>query len=217
MRKSSTPTLKLTDKNVHEAAQQVADFLRRGYAIIFPTDTVYGLGVDALNKSAVERLIALKRRPSNKPIPLFVESIEMAHEVAFIDARQEEILKKLWPGPFTFVLEKKDKLGGAVSAGTSTVGLRIPQNDFCQALLKEFAGPITASSANISSEQPLATITEIVEQFKVHSASPDFIVDAGPLEGNPCTVIDIRSEKARILRMKTTPAAMKSIFEAGIQ
>lgn len=208
----------LTPDTLYEVATTAADYVRRGYAVVFPTDTIYGLAVDATNDAAVDRFFALKRRPSGKPVPLFVRDIAMAKEFAFIDARQEAILEKLWPGAFTLVLKKKDVIGARLSAGTDTIGLRVPDNEFCHALLEQFGAPITASSANISGMEATTDPDEIIAQFKEHSMVPDFFVDAGVLENTqPSTVIDITGEKAKILRMSaTTPATMRAILDAGI-
>jgi len=218
MSASSVHRVVLTPDTIQESAHQAADYLRRGYAVVFPTDTIYGLAVDATSSIAVDRFFALKRRPSGKPVPLFVRDIAMAKEVAFIDARQEAIAKKLWPGAFTLVFKKKDAVGSRLSALTDTIGLRMPDNEFCRALLEEFGRPITASSANISGLEATTDPDEIIAQFKEHSMIPDFIVDAGVLKNTqPSTVIDITGEKAKILRMSaTTPAVMRAILEAGI-
>ncbi|MEX0916578.1 MAG: L-threonylcarbamoyladenylate synthase [Candidatus Spechtbacterales bacterium] len=215
---SSARRVALTPGNIQEIAATSADFIRRGYAVVFPTDTIYGLAVNAVDKASVDRFFALKRRPSGKPVPIFVRDIAMAKEVAFIDARQEAILEKLWPGAFTLVLKKKDSISERLSAGTDTIGLRIPNHTFCQALLAKLEGPITASSANISGMEATADPDEIIAQFKEHSMVPDFFVDAGVLENTtPSTVIDITGEKAKILRMSaTTPAMMRAILDAGI-
>lgn len=218
MSASSARRVALTPDNTREVAIVAADFIRRGYAVVFPTDTIYGLAVNALDASSVDRFFGLKRRPASKPVPVFVRDIAMAKELAFIDARQEAILEKLWPGAFTLVLKKKDIISERLSAGTDTIGLRVPNHEFCRALLEEFGGPITASSANISGKEATTNPDEIIAQFKEYSMVPDFFVDAGVLENTtPSTVIDITSPRAKILRMSaTTPSIMRSILDAGI-
>lgn len=204
----------LTEENILEVVNEASGALERGHAIIYPTDTLYGLGVDAMNPDAVERFFNLKKRPSNKPLPLFVKDIEMARELAFIDKRQEEILKRLWPGPFTCILYKKQKVSLRLSAGTQKVGLRIADSQFCQMLLNKFGGAITSSSANISGEDATPNLDDIVKQFVQHSVTPDYIVDAGTLKDfQPSTVIDITGSEPIILRIsQTTPAQLKKIF-----
>lgn len=206
---------KLTDKNLLEIAQEAADYLKRGHAIIFPTDTLYALGVDALNESAIERFFALKRRPVNKPVPVFVRDIKMARELAFIDKRQEGILNKLWPGPVTFVLNKRDKVSLGLSALSDKIGLRVPDNKFCQALLNTFGRPITSSSANISGMEGGRDLDKILEQFKKKSMILEFIIDAGILaQSEASTVIDITGSQPKILRInQTTLPKLQSIFD----
>lgn len=206
---------KLTQDNVIQLAREAAQRLRHGHAIIYPTDTLYGLGVDALNTEAVEHFFVLKKRPANKPIPLFVSDIKMARTLAFIDKRQEEILRSLWPGPFTCILYKKHDVSSRLSAGTQKVGLRIPNNEFCRILLAQFGGPITSSSANISGQDATDNLDAIVEQFATHSLTPDFVVDAGPLGNSaPSTVLDITGSKPVLLRINQTSAdQLKKIFK----
>ena len=197
--------IKLSEDNLKEAAQKAADILKKGEAIIFPTDTLYGLGVDAMDAGAIEYFFALKKRPAQKPVPVFVKDIEGAEELAHIDARQKDIIKKLWPGPYTFVLDKKKELSDKLTAGTDTIGLRSPDSEFCRHLLNEFGGPITASSANISGMEPYLDINKIIEQFEEHSKLPELVVDAGTLEpSEPSTVIDIREEEPTILRLNNS-------------
>ena len=207
--------IKLTEENFSDAVKKASIALKQGYAIVFPTDTLYGLGVDALREDAVERLFYLKKRPANKPVPIFVKDIEMAKELAFIDARQEEILKKLWPGPFTAVLFKKNKISLRLTANTQKVGLRIPNSDFCRALIRDFGGPITGSSANVSGMESTGDIDEIFKQFKEHSTAPDLVIDAGDiLSSEPSTILDITQKEPLILRVnQTTLKKMSEIFD----
>ena len=196
---------KLTDKNITELAQEAADYLYRGYAIIFPTDTLYALGVDATNESAINLFFSIKKRPDTKPVPVFVEDIEMAHSIAYIDRHQEEILKKLWPGAFTMILYKKRAISKKLTAGTDKIGLRIPDDKFAYNLIKKFGKPITASSANISGKPANLDIDKVIKQFKETSAVPEFIVDAGELKpSEPSTVIDITKSQPKILRIDPT-------------
>ena len=204
----------LTEKNLKQLVKQATEILQDGGAVIFPTDTLYGLGVDALNSEAIEYFFTLKKRPTDKPIPVFVSGIEEARQAAFIDERQENIIKKLWPGPFTVVLNKKEIFSERLSAGTDTIGLRSPDSKFCRRLLGEFGGPITASSANISGMEPSLDINKIIEQFEEHSDIPELVIDAGILEpSEPSTVIDIREEKPKILRLNnSTKEKLKEVF-----
>src|SRR3990167_860628 len=134
----------LTNGKIPQLVKEAINYLERGYAIIFPTDTLYALGVDALNEDALKRFFSIKKRPAQKPVPVFVSDIQMAHALAFIDKRQEAILQKLWPGAFTVVLEKRQKVSSFLTAGTNKIGLRIPASDFVFHLVKKFGRPITS-------------------------------------------------------------------------
>lgn len=215
---------KLTNDNLLELVKETSDYLGRGHAVIFPTDTFYALGVDALNESAIQRFFALKRRPANKPVPVFVRDIKMAHELAFIDKRQEDILSKLWPGSFTIVLHKRDKVSVRLSAQSDKIGLRVPDNKFCQTLLNIFGKPITSSSANISGMEAEQDLDKVFKQFKEKSILPEFVVDAsgivesfdsiGAHTPKASTVIDITSAQPKILRInQTTLPKLQSIFD----
>lgn len=208
----------LSDKNIKKLAKETADILHRGGAVIFPTDTLYALGVDALSGHAIDLFFSLKKRPAHKPIPIFVKDIEAAKKIAFINKRQEDILEQLWPGAFTIVLEKKNVLSQRLSAGEKTIGLRVPDSVFCKDLLAEFDGPITASSANISGMEPLLDIDEIIKQFNTYSQLPHFIIDAGVLPASePSTVINITGKKPKVLRFNSaTEGKLKKIFGKDI-
>lgn len=211
--------VKLTEKNLKDIAKDAARVLKEGGAVIFPTDTLYALGVDALSERAIEHFFALKKRPLQKPVPVFVKDIESAGELAYIDKKQEEIIKHLWPGPFTFVLEKRKEVSERLSAGTYTIGLRSPDSAFCRELLNQFGGPVTASSANISGIDPSLDIEDIVAQFKQYSQFPELIIGAGVLPASePSTVIDITGEEPKILRLnEKTESKLKKIFGADIK
>lgn len=205
---------KLTKDNVEEVATEAATFIKEGKSVIFPTDTLYGLGVNAFNRRAVENFFSLKKRPSSNPVPVFVKDIEMAKELAFINERRENILYKLWPGAFTVVLEKKNRIDPLLTSGTNTVGLRIPASDFCKLFLEKAGVPVTASSANISGEKTPFDINEILGQFDKFSMAPDMVVDMGILEkAEPSTVIDITGREPVIIRMnESTKEKLKEVF-----
>ena len=206
---------KVTDKNKIQLVKEAINYLERGYAIIFPTDTLYALGVDALNEDALKIFFSIKKRSAQKPVPVFVSDIQMAHTLAFINKRQEVILQKLWSGAFTVVLEKRQKVSLLLTAGTNKIGLRIPSSDFAYNLVKKFGRPITSSSANISGMSSSANLDDIVEQFKANSIPPDFVIDGGTLQpSEPSTVIDITGLKPKILRInQTTLTKLQDVFD----
>lgn len=175
--------------------------LRSGGSVVYPTDTIYGLGVDATNEEAVRRIFKIKKRSMTKALPIIVSSVEMARKAAYIDKKKEGILRKIWPGPITVVLQKKSILPNALTGGIDTVGVRIPDSRIAAILVESLGLPITATSANISGEEPDANIYHIIECFSQEVSRPELILDAGILPASdPSTVVDWTTDKLKILR-----------------
>ncbi len=198
--------LNLADSFSHElASKEAALTLLKDGIVVYPTDTLYGLGANALNPIAIEKIYKIKKRPPKKPIPIIISSIDMARALAFVDRDKERVLKELWPGPYTFVFWKKSVVPAGLTAGEKTIAMRIPANSFCESLLADFEGPITTTSANISGEETHSTAKEIAERFGKEKHQPDLVIDAGflPCE-NPSTIIDLTAELPKILRVNPT-------------
>jgi len=192
--------LKLGQKNFTETIKRVGISIRQGMVTVLPTDTVYGLVADATNKKAVEKIFKIKKRQFNKPIPVFVKDIRIAKKLALIDKNQERFLTKVWPGKTTAVLKRKQRIK-LYGADKKTIGLRIPNYRFLNALLKKTSHPLTGTSANISGKSASIKIKEIISQFKNQKYQPDLIIDAGNLpRSRPSKVIDITGKKPKILR-----------------
>ncbi|OGZ35017.1 MAG: threonylcarbamoyl-AMP synthase [Candidatus Portnoybacteria bacterium RIFCSPLOWO2_01_FULL_43_11] len=185
-----------------EIIQKAADVVRRGGAVVFPTDTIYGLGVDALMPYTVERLFKIKKRPTTKPAPILVKDIEMVKKLAFVNGKIERALAAVWPGAVTVVLEKKGIVPEILTAGKRTVGLRIADYRITQLLMEQLDFPLTATSANFSGEPSLLCADEIIKIFEKHYPRPDLILDAGCLlPSPPSTVLDLTGPKPKILRI----------------
>lgn len=191
--------------------QTAAGVIQRGGGIVYPTDTVYGLGVSALKECDIERLFKIKKRPETKPIPVMIRDVEMAKELAYVDKRIEKALASVWPGPVTVVLEKKQVVPDILTANKKTIGLRIPDCPFTQLLMEKLAEPITATSANFSGQPPLASSREIIKIFEKAYPRPDLILDAGDLVNRqPSTVLDLTGSQPKILRVG--PATKKELM-----
>jgi L-threonylcarbamoyladenylate synthase len=192
----------LTSDNQGEIIAEAIEILKRGGSIVYPTDTVYGLGVNPFDDFAVRRLFRIKKRPSDKPVALIVKSIAMAKKLAYIDAGKEKILRSVWPGAVSVVLYKRRIISREISSGTDTVSLRIPDNEFCIALIRAFNGPVTSTSANISGENHTNDAAVIAKRFAKEIYKPDLIIDAGVLLAKkPSTVLDLSSKKPKITRI----------------
>ena len=187
------------DQKIIELA---AGVIERNGAIVFPTDTVYGLGVRALNEYAIEKLFKIKRRPETKPVPVIIRDIEMARKLAYFDRKKEKILEQVWPGQVTVVLEKREIIPNILTAGQKTIGLRIADHPFISALMEKLNEPITATSANFSGEPPMISSSQVIKTFEKAYPRPDLILDAGDLPASPpSTVLDLTSSNPKILRI----------------
>jgi L-threonylcarbamoyladenylate synthase len=195
--------IKISDNNIEpEIIQKALSIIERGGAVVYPTDTVYGLGVDALRDSSIERLFKIKKRPETKPVPVMVKDIEMAKKLAFVDKKTEEILEMVWPGPVTVVLEKRQIVPGVLTGGKRTVGLRIPDFWLTKAIMDSSETPLTATSANFSGQPPLTFSQEIIKTFERAYPRPDLILDIGDLPiSSPSTVLDLTGSQPKILRV----------------
>ncbi len=118
--------LKITRKNLKSIEKQSVKALKEGKILVSPTDTIYGLICDATNKKAVERIFTIKKRPRNKPIPIFVNDIKMAKKLALVNQKQEKILRSIWPGKVTVVLKRKRTKIKIYGVDKKTIGFRIP-------------------------------------------------------------------------------------------
>ena len=176
------------------------DTLRTGGIVVYPTDTVYGLAVDACNVEAIGKVFILKKR-SQKPLPVIVPSIVEAKKIAEISPQQEKILKKYWPGAVTFVLKKKPNVPNALTLGLETIGIRIPHSTVPVILSRMLGSPITSTSANISGDNIGTTIDEVIRQFQTSEFMPDCFLDAGELStSEPSTIVDLTTPKPKVIR-----------------
>jgi len=160
--------------------------LQQGGLVIYPTETCYGLGVDATNPVAVRQVFKTKKRPLNKPLSVIVSSLEMIKEYAVIPRDVEALVKEYMPGPLTLIVKNK-KFPSILTSGEIKVGFRIPDHVIALELVKQFGKPITATSANISGEPNPYTVPKL---------PVDFIINYGELpEVMPSTVYDTLIKK----------------------
>lgn len=196
----------------YSALEEAARALYEGKVVVIPTDTVYGLAVDATNEEAIKRLFAVKQRPADKPVPVAIRDLDMARKVAYFDKKCGVALGKIWPGPVTVLLEKKRALPASLSAGQKTIGLRIPDYKLVNFLIELLGRPITATSANISGQPPSTKINDVTSQFEKTSPQPDLILSAGDLVGSaPSTVLDLSGKEPKIVRIG--PVSKKKLLE----
>jgi L-threonylcarbamoyladenylate synthase len=195
--------VRLDARNPDQSAiEDAAAILRAGGLVAFPTETVYGLGADALSRAAVERIYRVKGRPAYNPIIVHVANVDEAHRVvAEWPAAAQRLAAELWPGPLTMVLRRHSDVPDIVSAGLSTVAVRVPAHPVAHALLLAAAIPIAAPSANRSTMLSPTTGAHVVKSL---GAEIDLILDAGPSPvGIESTVIDLTTTPPTILRPGT--------------
>ena len=179
--------------------KEPAQIIQEGGIVIFPTETVYGIGVNGLNETAIKKLYEVKQRPTNKPISLLVNSIEMIEKVAKdITEIEYDLIKKFFPGPLTIVLKKKDIVPDIVTAGFDTIGIRMPENEIALKLI-EYAGvPIATPSANISGRPSGTNLKEIMKDF---NDKVDYFIDGGISKiGVASTIVQVVNDNPYILR-----------------
>jgi len=192
--------IKISSKNFKKVIGETVEVIKIGGVAIVPTDTVYGLIADAMNKETVKKVFQIKKRTFKKPIPIFVKDLKMARSLAIINKSQEKFLKKVWPGKATVILKAKNqKFPKGVVSVDKKIGLRISNYKIINQLLLILKCPLTGTSANISGKPESTKIKEILNQFTNQKQKPDLILDAGNLKLSlPSTVIDL--ETFKILR-----------------
>ena len=194
--------LDFRNKNDFEALRIPADIIKNGGIVVFPTETVYGIGTNGLNKEAVKKLYKIKRRPLNKPISLLVSDFKMIDIIAKnITEVEYKIMRKYFPGPLTIILEKKDIVPSIVSGGEKTIGVRMPKDEITRKLIEYAEVPIAAPSANISGNPSGTEIEKISNEFQ---EDVDYYIDGGKSKiGVGSTIVKVEDGKIRILREGT--------------
>ena len=179
------------DRFTNHDINLVAGFLRQGKVIIYPTDTIYGLGCLAGGHEAIDRINKIKKRGQPKPFLVLVDSIMTAKSYCNITPEHERYLRIIWPGTTTVILENKGLLTDAVTAGEPTLAVRLPKNNFLITMLSSLKQPIISTSLNISG-QPYRSNLDNLEYYFT-GEKPDIIVDGGPLPPRKASkIIDIR-------------------------
>lgn len=179
--------------------KEPAKIIKHGGIVVFPTETVYGIGTNGLNEKAVKKLYAIKQRPLSKPISLLVNSIDMINEIAKdITKLEYALIKEFFPGPLTIILKKKEIVPDIVTANSDTVGVRMPANEIALKLIEYSEVPIATPSANISGRTSGTNIDDIMKDF---DGKVDWCIDDGPSKiGLASTIVQVVNGIPNILR-----------------
>jgi len=179
--------------------QEAADCLLRGGLVAFPTESFYGLGANAMDPGAVTRVFEAKGRPASSPLLVLVDSVTMAESlVVEMSEAARELMARYWPGPLTLVFRALPDLPKELTAGTGTIGVRIPGHRVALELVRTARVPVTAPSANPSGGEPPTTAQAVLEKL---DGVIDLIIDSGPTSGGlPSTLLDVTTTPPRLIR-----------------
>ena len=184
-----------------EALEKAVQLIKKGELVAFPTETVYGLGANALDEKAVRKIFEVKGRPNDNPLIVHIADFCDLDKVAVVSGivkKRAERLKKFWPGPLTVVLPKNGIVPNIVTAGLESVAIRIPDSKFALELIRKSGVPISAPSANLSGKP---SPTNALDVFQDMAGKIELIVDGGNCKiGVESTVVDLTSDKVEILR-----------------
>ncbi len=196
---SKTLVLKIGKNNFEDTISHAAHILKQGGTVAFPTETVYGLGADALNPAAVRRIFEAKGRPADNPLIVHIASMDSLDRIATdIPPIAFELMDAFWPGPLTLVLKRKSAVPDITTGGLDTVAVRMPDNPVALALVKEAGTPLAAPSANTSGRPSPTTAGHVISDL---SGRIDAVIDGGAVEvGVESTVLDVTSDVPIILR-----------------
>ena len=185
----------IRDLNIRAAAV----VLRSGGMVAFPTDTVYGLGADAFNERAVDRIFSAKNRNRDHGLPVLISHLDQINDlVRKLSKTEKNLIKHFWPGALTIVFARNPKVPNIVSGGLDTIAIRMPSSEIALDLIEEFGGPIVGTSANRSGFSEAKSAEEAEKEI---GSWLDYIIPSDEIcSGTPSTILDITTSPPRILR-----------------
>ncbi len=203
--------LDLRNDSDYTKIEEAGEVIRKGGLVLFPTETVYGLGANGLDTKAVEKIYLAKGRKSDNPLILHIADFSMLPQIAQnVSELEKKLMKAFWPGPFTIILERTEIVPDIVTAGLDTVGIRMPSGEIARKLIEYSQVPIAAPSANISGRPSGTNVQDIYDELK---DKVDFIIDGGETEvGLESTVVKVIDGVPHILRPgKITAEQIKEV------
>ena len=191
------------DVQCEEAVQAAAEDIAHGKLIVYPTETVYGIGADIYNESAVKSLYIAKKRPFDMPLSVAVSDKAMLEKVAVLNENADRLIKAFLPGPLTIIIKQQPDVPDIVTSSSQKVGIRIPDNRFALELVRR-TGPIVATSANLHSRPDSVDVDAAISDF---GGAVDTYIDAGPCTlGQPSTIVWLMDKEVEIVRQGAIPA-----------
>jgi L-threonylcarbamoyladenylate synthase len=208
-----TPIVEIDPAHPEKAFSRCREVIRAGGVVVYPTDTLYGLGADPKNPGAVRKLFTIKGRQADQPILLLIKDAnDVLDWAAGITPVAEGLMKKFWPGPLTLVFKARPEVMAELTGGTGTIGLRVPGNVLTRQLLASLGTALTGTSANISGRQSPRTAQEAAAEI---DGMVDLVIDGGRTEGgDPSTVVDVSSDEPKVIREGAIPS--REIFDTKI-
>ncbi|MBA4311912.1 MAG: threonylcarbamoyl-AMP synthase [Chlorobiaceae bacterium] len=185
--------------NDFEIAREAARWIQEGGIILYPTDTIYGIGCDAFNEKAVEKIFKIKERSASNPALMLASSAAMVQSlVAEMSPLAIQLMKIFWPGPLTLLFKPKKIMPRLLISEDNKIGIRIPDHQFCLFIIEQCNTPIVSTSANLSGIQTSGKISELK---KIFFGKVDLIIDSGDLENvTPSTIVDVTAEPPAVVR-----------------
>jgi L-threonylcarbamoyladenylate synthase len=171
-----------------DVIQKAVSVLMHDGIIVYPTETIYGLGADAFSDEAILKVYEAKKRPLGMPVSIAVSDLDMLNAVARVELAVEPFLAEFLPGPVTVVLPARKTVPATLTGGTGRIGIRMPAHDLALRLIAAFDSPITATSANLHGARDPVTPAEC-------TVPCEFLIDGGRLPGTPSTVVDLTEKK----------------------
>ncbi|MEJ5330311.1 MAG: L-threonylcarbamoyladenylate synthase [Desulfobaccales bacterium] len=198
MKAKLPPIIKINPDNPQERLlRQVVDTLLAGGLIGYPTDTGYALGCDLYNLKGISRLYQIKRRPVNKPFSFICSDLKNISEYARVGNYAYKTMKRLLPGPYTFILEASRQVPKILQTRRNTVGIRVPNHPICLALVSMLGHPIISTGANLAGSLAESDPYAVAEMFKGHL---DLVIDAGIIPPRPSSVISLIDDVPEVIR-----------------
>lgn len=190
--------LKINPQNPQERLiRKISEILQRGGIIAYPTDTHYGIGCDILNKRSIERIYQLKQRSKNQPFSFICSDLKNISHYAKVSNYAYKTMKRLLPGPYTFILEGSRLVPKIMLTKRKSAGIRVPDHPICMSLIKALGNPIISTSATLPDGSQLSDASLIQDVFK---GRLDAVIDGGAVSGKPSSVISLINDEPEVIR-----------------